>query len=703
MTIRAKLAAIVLLLSAGLIGSLGYTIYLANRQAEHARLAETINQISSAVVSAAADWAVERGTVNGLIANLATVPDPMLATVRTRQQAGDAHWQRAIRLSDQLPQSPELAAARQRAEAALAARTALRQRFDQGVTARDAAVGQALRADWFATTTRAIMASQALRYEAEQLLLTTPEAALVGGLSIKHALFSMAEFAGRERGFLNGVIASGQRLAPEQMQQLGLFKGEIEGAWEVISARRRSLGPDFLRAVEAFETLYFREFTPVRDRVVAAGVAGQPYPIAPAEWFQQSTRAIEGMLGAQTLAAGVLAGWSVATLDQSTLLVAILACLAFASGLLLAAAFWVLSRQVVRPMRDLTHTMQLLAEGKLETEIPDHGRHDEIGAMAGAVTVFKANGLRVRQLEAEQAATAAEAAERRAAEMAALADAFEHSVKTAATEVKAATVEMVDLATGTAKRQETGTMRSLKVNQATESTRERISSLAAAGEELSASIAEIGQQVSRASDTARQATGDVGHSRTQIDRLASSTREIGSVVQLITEIAEQTNLLALNATIEAARAGDAGKGFAVVASEVKALANQTAQATGEITRQIAAIQDETAAAVAAIDRVGSVVLAMEGMTEAVASAVADQGAVTNEVSASITQISANMDDVAANIGDVTGGAIRACAAAIEVLWASEGVGKIGNRLDRDVDAFLAQIRAGTAAGMPALQ
>ena len=92
------------------------------------------------------------------------------------------------------------------------------------------------------------------------------------------------------------------------------------------------------------------------------------------------------------------------------------------------------------------------------------------------------------------------------------------------------------------------------------------------------------------------ATDAVGQARSttgRVSELSKAATRIGDVVQLINTIAEQTNLLALNATIEAARAGDAGRGFAVVASEVKALAEQTSKATGEIGQQITGIQSAT--------------------------------------------------------------------------------------------------------------
>ncbi len=365
-----------------------------------------------------------------------------------------------------------------------------------------------------------------------------------------------------------------------------------------------------------------------------------------------------------------------------------------AIGILLAliAAGVIVRAVVTRPLSRLTSAMERLAAGELDTDVPVYRQRDEITQMASALGVFKDNGLRVRRLEDEQAEHAARDAARRQEEFAGLADTFEGSVKTAALAVGASANDMIAAVSTTVVHQDTGTSRSIAVSESTETARDRMGALATAGEDLAASITDIGGQVERTADTARRANSDIGASRAQIARLVEATKQIGSVVQLITEIAEQTNLLALNATIEAARAGDAGRGFAVVASEVKALANQTGQATSQITRQIETIQVETRTAVETIDRIGSVVHAMAEMTGAVAAAVEEQGAVTTQITRTIQLVAGDVDVVAKTIRAITSTAISSKATAIEVLWASETVAEISRRLDIDVDDFLGQIR-----------
>src|SRR5206468_7946108 len=151
----------------------------------------------------------------------------------------------------------------------------------------------------------------------------------------------------------------------------------------------------------------------------------------------------------------------------------------------------------------------------------------------------------------------------------------------------------------------------------------------------------------------------VDQARTTNDRvseLSKAASRIGDVVELINTIAGQTNLLALNATIEAARAGEAGRGFAVVASEVKALAEQTAKATGEISHQIADIQSATQESVAAIKEISGTIDRISEISSTIASAVEEQGAATQEISRNVTQAAQGTLQVASSIADVQRGA-----------------------------------------------
>ena len=161
--------------------------------------------------------------------------------------------------------------------------------------------------------------------------------------------------------------------------------------------------------------------------------------------------------------------------------------------------------------------------------------------------------------------------------------------------------------------------------------------MASATEELTASINSIAQQVTRSAEIATKAAEEARRTNAVVEGLAAGTQKIGEVVTLIQNIASQTNLLALNATIEAARAGEHGRGFAVVASEVKALANQTAKATEEISAQMQDIQTATGEAVSAIQAIGGTIAEIDEISNEIAAAVDQQGAATREIAGNVQQ------------------------------------------------------------------
>jgi methyl-accepting chemotaxis protein len=220
-----------------------------------------------------------------------------------------------------------------------------------------------------------------------------------------------------------------------------------------------------------------------------------------------------------------------------------------------------------------------------------------------------------------------------------------------------------------------------------------VGTVASATEELTASIGEIGKQVSRSAEIAEKAAEEARRTNVVVEGLASGTQKIGEVVTLIQSIASQTNLLALNATIEAARAGEHGRGFAVVASEVKALANQTAKATEEISAQIQDIQSATGEAVTAIQTFVGTIAEINEISGAIASAVDQQNAATREIAGNVAQAATGTSEVTENILGVTQTANEAGSAASKLLQASNGLSSQSEALKIEVDGFVGSIQA----------
>jgi len=222
---------------------------------------------------------------------------------------------------------------------------------------------------------------------------------------------------------------------------------------------------------------------------------------------------------------------------------------------------------------------------------------------------------------------------------------------------------------------------------------ENIQAVAAATEEITSSVHEIGRQVHESTRIASTAVTQAQKTDQSIGKLSRAADRIYDVVKLITEVAEQTNLLALNATIEAARAGEAGRGFAVVASEVKALATQTAKATGEISAQIGDMQLATAETVAEIREISSTITLISEVSSAIAAAVEEQGAATQEIARNVQRSAELSTQVASEVTEVSRGSSETSLVSSQVLTAAQSLATESDRLKDEVEKFLGTVRA----------
>jgi methyl-accepting chemotaxis protein len=351
-----------------------------------------------------------------------------------------------------------------------------------------------------------------------------------------------------------------------------------------------------------------------------------------------------------------------------------------------------LVRDVSRGIASIVKPMQALGSGDLAAQVPHQGEKTEIGTMADTLQVFK-EALIAKKAADEAATVDADAKIERGRRVDSITRSFETMIGEIVETVSSASTQLEASAgtlTSTAERSQKLTT---AVAAASEEASTNVQSVASATEEMASSVNEISRQVQESARMANEAVDQARKTNDRVAELSKAAARIGDVVELINTIAGQTNLLALNATIEAARAGEAGRGFAVVASEVKALAEQTAKATGEIGQQISGIQAATQESVGAIREISGTIEKLSEISSTIAAAVEEQGAATQEISRNVQQAAQGTMEVSSNIADVQHGASETGSASSQVLSAAQSLSGESNRLKLEVGKFLNSVRA----------
>lgn len=565
-------------------------------------------------------------------------------------------------------------------------------------------------------------AAQYLRQEFENETVS-PDSRLATNRQLMSYLSVMIVQSSEEWGGLGSAIASGEAIPFQLSIQLPVTNGRALGAWEqakkILESERVSA--DLSQHVEKVVKAYVENFSYLKDEIYVASEDGDDYPYSQAKWIEASKLAIDSMVGlSQSIIQDMdeVAEENASSAAKSLTFDIIMLLVVFAVA---GISYWWVIKKIVSPINVLSDVMTKLSQGDNDVEIRGAERHDEIGAMAQCVQVFRDNAIEKIRLDEEikraeeerhaQEAADAEArrqaekeqrereeeqnrlaAEQRREEMLKLANDFEASVMGVVSSVAESSGGMEAAAQEMSQIAEDTSSKSAFVASASEQASKGMETVAAATEELSASIREISSQMNTASNSSRQAVDETVSAAEDIKGLDRLADQVGNIVNQISEIAEQTNLLALNATIEAARAGEAGRGFAVVASEVKALATQTATATDDISRQIQEMQLATKGAVDAITRIQAQISEIGNNAVTMAASVEEQDASTQEIARNVAEVSAGTMEVTSNISAVNEGAVTTGSAATEVLSSAQALSQQSDTLRREVENFLNMIR-----------
>jgi methyl-accepting chemotaxis protein len=349
-------------------------------------------------------------------------------------------------------------------------------------------------------------------------------------------------------------------------------------------------------------------------------------------------------------------------------------------------------RAVARPLARLTSVTEKIAAGNLESAVPHRGRGDEVGALARSIAVFQDAMRRNEELGGivrEDAQQRARRQEHMSLEIAR----FGSEVEATLADLGRISDQMLAASGRLSGAADNASTRTGGAAAASADASSNVRDIASAADELAASVNEIDRQVAQSNSIAGKAVAEAERTHATVKELDEAAGRIGDVVRLITDIAEQTNLLALNATIEAARAGDAGRGFAVVAAEVKGLAGQTAKATEEIGAQIAGMQHATQRSIEAIAAIERTIRDIGDISSAIAAAVTEQGAATQEIARSVETAARRTIDTAdevVRVGEATA-ETRESAGAVKAVAAD--LGNVATRIRSQVDQFFAKLSA----------
>jgi methyl-accepting chemotaxis protein len=557
------------------------------------------------------------------------------------------------------------------------------------MSGRDAAVVK----NFLPLSTQAVAIIEPLLNRLENQVASA-DASLTALLGVARTAQDLRVSAGGRAATLSRPISVPRPLTAAELTAMDRAQGRVDLDRERIEAGVDQIGspPRLAKPMKEAIEAYFGRAAPWLEKEIQAGRGEGKYTTTSDELAATIVPAVQSFFAVRDAALAEAAERAAQARDGARMMLALAGFVVLALLGVLAGVTVMLRRRVIKPLMTLTGAVSELAAGRHEVTIPATLRRDEIGTMAQSLQVFK-EALIAKKSADEAAAVEADAKIQRGQRVDRITRDFESMIGEIVEVVSSASSELERSAGTLTSNAERSEQLTTTVAAASEEASTNVQSVASSTEQMAASVNEISRQVQDSARIAGDAVEQARRTNERVGELAKAAARIGDVVELINTIAGQTNLLALNATIEAARAGEAGRGFAVVASEVKALAEQTAKATGEISQQISGIQAATKESVGAIQEIGQTIGRMSEIASTIASAVEEQGAATQEISRNVQQAAHGTQQVSANIADVQHSAGLTGSASSQVLTAAKSLSGESSRLKREVGQFLASVRA----------
>ena len=504
---------------------------------------------------------------------------------------------------------------------------------------------------------------------------------------------SLRDIGGRQGGFLLNLLAAHKPVSEDQRSTMLLLQGQIDQIWSrLFAVRDLPSTSDSLRdGIRKVQEGFIDSFGTMKKELSAQYSTGN-FPYDGSSFRGKVFPLYASILTLRdalydAAAANVADAYNKAVFGAIISVAGVLAVLAIVIAVLI-----LVNRRVTSPLTELSDVIERIADGSRDLEIKYRERADEMGTLAKAIGVLQDKSAEADRLNFEQT-RAEQHREARRQKMESLTQDFSKLMDGVCRSLDEAAGGMKQSSESLNLSAETTATRATAVAEAAQAATSSVNTVAAASEELHASINEITRQMADAAASSSSARAQALDTTAKVQSLAESAKRIGDVVQLIRSIAGQTKLLALNATIEAARAGEAGKGFAVVASEVESLATQTARATEEIESQITAIQGETDATVVAIEKIASVVNDISAVSGSTAAAVEEQSAATREIARNVQQTASRTDEVSSSITLVSTAALDTQNSAGSLLVAAAALASQAVDLRREFEAFVADVKA----------